>query len=662
MGFAWAIGLARGGAWTFRFRWGVGLLVFALLVYGKIHGFSLGAWDVLFPDATAEYRFHEIGRWRAIRSDEWRVSTPAVLAQCAHPDFFPRINDRIGGGMDMFLAMPACPVWDWTAVGQAHNWGYFLFGAERGLAWNWWIRYLGLFLFALEFFLIWTRGDKSLAVVGALAICWGAPTQWWDTSVPYLLLYFFAGLVCLFRMIAGRRLLAQGLWGVGLLVALCSYAYSFYPPFQLMLGYLWLLLAADLTRRAWGAGGNRRQAMIILGVVLGLVVAEGIDFLAVHREALNVIRHSAYPGHRLYLGGTFQGHVGFFAYALLCLFTAFRDVQFMNNCVVSVYAVPFVALAGLGLQAWRQRGKKRPWFGYVLCAYGGVLIGWMLFPWPESVAQCTGLFLVAPHRAPVGMSFVFLLLTFKAFDHCRRRAVRLSWPQTLGWLVAALLSLGILLRSDEKAWDYFAGAAPSTGIAMLVAGVGLFGVLGAGLLRVNRPLFLGGYLACSLLTGAFVHPLCVGASPLLHKQVAARAREIQREFGAGRWLTNEKSRAQLLIANGLACVNGIHFTAQTALWLAIDPARRFESTWNRYAHVSAEVIPGDASRAELQSRDQFVWKLCRADLDRLHVRYLLWGNEPLRMPWAIPLGRVGHNYFYRIADDVSATMAADHES
>lgn len=84
--------LACGGAWMFRFRWVVGLLVIALLVFGKVHGFSLRAWDVLFPEMTTEYSFPSVGLWCAIQSDEWQVSTPAVLAQCAHPEFFPRIN------------------------------------------------------------------------------------------------------------------------------------------------------------------------------------------------------------------------------------------------------------------------------------------------------------------------------------------------------------------------------------------------------------------------------------------------------------------------------------------------------------------------------------------------------------------------------------------
>ncbi len=661
MARAWTIWLARGGAWTFRFRWGVGLLVFALLVFGKFHGFSLGAWDVLFPDATAEYRFHEIGRWRAIRSDEWRVSTPAVLAQCAHPDFFPRINDRIGGGMDMFLAMPACPVWDWTAVGQAHNWGYFLFGAERGLAWNWWIRYLGLFLFALEFFLIWTKGDRWLSAVGSLAVCWGAPTQWWDTTMPYLLLYFFAALVFLFRAIAERRRLVQWAWGAGLLVSLCSFGFSFYPPFQYLLGILWILLAADFARRAWRRDGDRGGAILVLGVVLGLWLVAGAYFFRVHRETLDVIRNSAYPGNRIYLGGGFKGYFGFFFYKLISLFTAFRDVRFMNNCVVSTYAVPFVALAGLGVQAWRQGGRSRSWLGYGLGAYGCVLVAWMLWPWPEAVAKYTGLYLVAPHRAPVAMSLAFLLLAFKAFDHCGRRGLRIPWPGTLLLLSAALGSQAWAFWFYPEMADYFLRFHPSIGWAMLGAGTGIFLATGLGLLRGSRRWFLGGYLACSLLGGAFIHPLCSGASPLLHKQAGERAKEIDREYGEGRWLTNEKSRAQLLLANGLACVNGIHPSANPRLWLLIDPARKYEQVWNRYAHITTDVVPGNESCAELESRDRFVWKLCRDDVAKLGVRYLLWEGKLPHESWAIPLGRVGANYFYRLAEDVPPSLEAGHE-
>ena len=212
------------------------LCAFAVLVAGKFHGYSTGAWDEHVRDTLPSYSRPVLGSDRQIRSDEWCVSTPQVLAQCASPDFFPRVNRRVGGGTDMFVATPCNPVWDWTAPGQFHNWGFFLFGAERGLAWNWWCRFLGLPLFAFLFFLGWLGRDGLLAATAALAVTLGAPTQWWDTTLPYLLLYFFAGLVFLRAVVSPETgTAARALSALGLFVSLASYAFAGYPPFAVML-------------------------------------------------------------------------------------------------------------------------------------------------------------------------------------------------------------------------------------------------------------------------------------------------------------------------------------------------------------------------------------------------------------------------------------------
>ena len=202
--------------------------LFALLVLLGVHGSSICEWNRVFKSQGDQSSFFSAGHSRGIRVDDWCVSQPFIFAQCKSEDFFPQKNNRVNGGMDMFLQTPCAPVWDWTALGQIHNWGYFIFGANRGTAWSWWIRYLGLPFFAYFFFLIWCRGDRALSIVGALAVTLGAPTQWWDTTIPYHLLYFFAILAMVQVVSAARRLLWIALGGLGLLACVLSYLFVMY--------------------------------------------------------------------------------------------------------------------------------------------------------------------------------------------------------------------------------------------------------------------------------------------------------------------------------------------------------------------------------------------------------------------------------------------------
>ena len=184
----------------------------------------------------------------------------------------------------------------------------------------------------------------------------------------------------------------------------------------------------------------------------------------------------------------------------------------------------------------------------------------------------------------------------------------------------------------------------------MVAGIALFGVVSWGLLRVDRTTFIGGYVACSLLSGVCVHPISIGASPILHKQLSEAAKEIQWQYGEGLWACNDSGKAQYLLANGIACLNGVHHICNVKTWLTVDPEGKYKHIWNRYAHIPVFIAPGNTSWAELtENREDIVtWHLCKSDLESLGVSYLLWSGEEMHEPWAIKVKQVGADHLYRL--------------
>lgn len=372
----------------FNWRWYLGLGLFALLVLFKVHGVSLASWDGIVQDTTESYSYPTIGINRTIRSDEYAVSVPLVMAQCNHPSFFPCINERCNGtGMDMFIATPPNPVWDWTVVGQAPNWGYFIFGFERGLSWNWFLRYLIGFLFAFEFFLLWLHGDRPLAFTAALAVTLGSPSQWWTTTVPYLQLFFFASLVFAFKLFAWKSPRLKVLAGVGLLISLCSFSFSFYPPFQVLYGVTLLLFGAEmicLARRQFNESGCR-FAWIVLILTVAMLAWEWGYFFSIHKETLLMITGSAYPGSRVFSGGSLRQFLEMQTWKFLCLFTPIRDTAFSNVCGISVFFVPMVALAYTVVRSGRKFFQISPHFhsfsgGVSRCWLGRCYNGQRIWP------------------------------------------------------------------------------------------------------------------------------------------------------------------------------------------------------------------------------------------------------------------------------------------
>lgn len=519
----------------FARRWLLGLGLFAFLVLFRIHGVSLESWNVIVQDATPSYRYPSIGANRGIRSDEYAVSVPLVMAQCAHPGFFPRINERCGGtGMDMFISTPPTPVWDWTVVGQAANWGYFLFGFEHGLSWNWWLRYLLEFLFALEFFVIWLDGDRALAFVGALAVTLGAPTQWWTTTVPYLNLFFFASLVFLNKLFSWQQIAARLAAGMGLVVSLCSFSFSFYPPFQFLYGVALLLLGAEMVWLACRAADQRIRACswLVLALAALALAAEWCYFLSVHQETLSRMVASSYPGARCCLGGSLRKHLDMQAWKFVSLFTSFRPVGFRNACVVSAFFVPTIAWFCATIRFGRAFARNSP-FGAAVAAWVAVILLWMAFSWSETLARQSFFSKIPIERAAVVSGFLLLLLVFKTAQVVMRDKQTCSKILVAGCLCLSYGLLAVSLLVNPALRHYFVGTAPLRGVAMLALGILLLAAVTVSLLRANRRMFLGAYAVVALLSGAFVNPISQGAAPLMHKQLGEAIHAVVREHGEG---------------------------------------------------------------------------------------------------------------------------------
>ena len=325
------------------------LLIFAVFVAIGIHGFSIGCFDVQKSISTTidSYYYPHILKSRQIRSDEWAVSTPQVFSQCLSKEFFPRINHNFDNGTDMFLSTPCNPVWDWTVIGQFHNWGYFIFDIKRGLAWNWWCRYLGIPLFAYFFFLWWLGKDRTLALTAALAVTLGTPTQWWDTTIPYMLLYFFASIYGI-RLIylSNGKILKESLGTLILTISFVSFLFVGYPIFELLLlpPLLILLIHAAIESKKEVKNTNSSfRCNLWIFFVFCIVLFEIGYYFTVHASALKIISASSYPGARIFQGGSLISMFQNAKFDILSLFSELPKFnlspelqkQYVNPCGAS---------------------------------------------------------------------------------------------------------------------------------------------------------------------------------------------------------------------------------------------------------------------------------------------------------------------------------------
>lgn len=650
-------------AWLLKWRWWLGGALFAGLVLCKLHGFSLESWNKTVKDVTPAYNYPTVGINRTIRSDEYAVSVPLVMAQCLHSNYFPRINNKCNGyDMDMFVATPPSPVWNWTVIGQAANWGYFMFGIERGLAWNWWMRYLIGFLFALEFFLIWLPGDKPLALVAAIAVTLGAPTQWWTTTVPYLNLFFFATLVFLYYLYKWPCVKLKLAAGVGFVVSLTSFVFIFYPPFQYLYGVALVCLAIDFVLLALRGSARKqyRTAWIILVVALLFFAAEIFCFLSLHGETLNRIATSSYPGSRISTGGNLAMYLEFMSWKIVSLLTPHVPITYQNSCRISAFFVPMAAMSLCIIHVRKSLFKsEKP--TVVLLVWALMLFSWMLFPWPEKIAKAFLFTRVPIQRATVVAGFVSLLIFIKIAHLVFKKRLACSKIATLVGLLCSYVALAMAIKGNSQFRSYVLSNKLHVGVVILCIGIILLGLLTIAIMRGKRRLFLWSLLIIYLITGSRVNPISRGISPLYDKELTKTVNSVEEEYGEGLWLCSNSFVAQFLIANGFRCLNGVQLTANKELWQRVDPKMEYATTWNRYAHVFASIAePYKCNASLLHNRgDCIIWSLDEGAIRALGVDYLLWSDKKIHEPWAEYLGRSRLHFVYKVRDKQS--VAQDNE-
>ena len=626
------------------------LALFAILVAAGVHGLSIGCWDdrsLMPPDPGAPgHRVLGTPRWE--RADDWNVSVPQILAQCASPDFFPRVNPRVDLGRDMSVSTPCNPILDLTAPAQPHNWGFFLLGAERGFAWSWWLRFLGLPLCAFLALRPRLGGDAALAATGAAALTLGAPTQWWDTTLPYLLLYGFASLLLLDLVLSARRPAARAAASLGLACALPAYFLAGYPPFAALLLPPLLLLALPCASPRHDAAPPR-SARAALALALAAGAALVAAFLALHAGTLRLVAASAYPGARAFAGGSpadFLRAAGLGLIAPALPFEALRpDLAAFgaaNACAAARWYAPALALAA----ALCLRGPGRPALcDRLLPAYAALLALWAALPWPAWLARATGLAKIDPRRAAVALGLVLLLCCLRLL--ARRRAAGAAAPRGLPAAVAALAAAfalaAILLPGGAAAFPSRRAAA-----AVALGGAAVAAAASWGLLAARRAPFCLAIAALSVLSGSTVHPLSRGLAPMRDNGFARLVRSVE-EAGPGRWLANTSTTGNYLLAQGFDCIAGAQAYAVPAMWARLDPEGAGRAAWDRYAHTVVELGPDGAPLdAEAPSKDHLRYTLDEARLRALGVRHVVWTGKKRHEPWLRFEGRFRLHFVYTV--------------
>jgi hypothetical protein len=587
-------------------------LLFAMLVIGGIHGSSTGAtsgwWrpekpytGYLFnppewlkrgasPVAIDSIHTTFMANARWVRWDEMVVATPWALSQFAHRPKFPVINTNYGNGQNMLITQHT-PVWHIATLARPATWGYFLLGRQRGLAWYWWFQPFACFTALFLLLEIILRGEPWLAAFGAFWFCASAFIVCWSQWPSYVTFFIALGCLCAYHLFASDSRKVRLLCGVLLGLSLPGFMMYMYPPAQVPLAYLFLLIFAglfvrDKLYRSFRSQWLQRSLCLGMAVVIagGLVAA----FLITCWPDLQAMSNTVYPGKRISLGG--DGSFGMLFRGMYNFVTIYSPPSALRNNTEAASFYLFFPAVFFAAVLSRRLQKNLGLLGWLLILF---LLGMLFFLFvglPESLVRLTFMSYMPARRSDIAIGLasimlcVYVLAILKRLKEAEPAARRDLVPWVVGGLVAFFFMVhGILFVKETHEF-------PTANLMLLVSlGAGLMSFY---LIKGNARIFCTLMSLCLIATTALFNPLSTNLDHLYDSELAREVARYDR-LSPERplWVCYGSIQPGMLVSlAGGRSLTGVQWPPQLSIWRQLDPGSAYEKNYNNFGEVSVDYL------------------------------------------------------------------------
>lgn len=615
--------------WLFDKRYWVALAVIIFLMINQYHGSSVGMFDqYIQPGEGSEFVESVFGTPRAIRSDEWVVSTPNRLSTQFGNDVYSKYSDIMRATKTPNL-IAGNMYFNFAALANPFVFAIFIFGQTYGQSIVWYGPIILTFLVSIEMCMIISKGNKLISVMGAAIIVFSGFYQWWiSISAVAWLLGAQAAIVCGYHFIQTNKTKYKILLAFALAISLAYFVTILYPAWQVPVAYLFLGILI------WIIWDNKSKifkfrlgdwSILFLAIFLALLII--VTYFWADMDYLKSIMNTVYPGSRISVGG--KGNSKLFWWFYNPLF-AVPGKQFLNpsegGSFITFFPIPlFVALWYL------IKEKKRDSFVIIMLIITIFLGTYIIFGWPELLAKITLMSYSTTERTTDIFAFtqVYLLIAVLArFDEASEKISK--------WLAISLIGLVLPLYIIFNIQKFPEVGLPIKYIVLVSI---LFCIFSIGIMTkvstIAKRNIIIGITIFAFGTGIFVHPIQKGFDVLYSKPLSYKIQEIIENDPEAKWvsITNNIVTQQFLIANGAPTINSTNIMPNLDLWYKLDPSKQYNEVYNRYSHIIVELTEED-THFELLGADLIKLYLSYGDIQKTDVTYIyaqeeIIGNELL---------------------------------
>jgi len=609
----------------FKYRYVIVILLFLILVSNKIHFSSIGIYDrYIQPGYGSEFTAPIFGMSRIIRSDEWSVDTPLKLSaqygsgQYGYSNPIARGTETVNMPFGMNIATLA------TVSNPLYL--FFFIGSEYGISALWIGMLLISFMVVFEFMYIIARGNRLLAMVGACLLVFSPFFQWW--SYVGFITAGIGTLVCFYYFLGSDKKVSKLLFALGIVVFFSQFVVSLYPPWLVPAGYLYLGLAIWIIVENWDKVKSiDKLDWGILCLTIIFIAAVVGSYLWESREYTAAIMNTVYPGARHLRGGTNDaGHLinGLMNGGVFAPISAFKQLAYSNICeiggIYTLFPVPI-----LFISYFMIRKKAFDLFSVILIAFSLIITSYIFIGWPEWLTRIT---LMSNSTSPRAIDVVQLaqsLLLVRAISMFTEPGGAGN-KSIIMRILAGSVAVSICLTYIALYFNKITFSPPINSAYFVHAFIGFVLVVYSIFdFQRNKRIYKAAcayLIILSCMTFLTIHPVMRGLDAIYSKPLSKKITELAVNSDE-KWISldNRFFGSPFLIASGASTVNSTNFYPNLELWYKLDPEHIYEDIYNRYAHVSVELVKEDTS-FEIVDPDHFRLYLSYHDLAIAGVKYI----------------------------------------
>ncbi len=568
-----------------KYRFLIFTILFIICVLFKIHGSSIGNYIWNIQNNSVKDESVLFGTPRPIRSDEWAILTPYYFSQ--NSNNYEIVSYQMSlEGQNMIIGFNA-PVKDITILGKPLVWGYMLFGNEYGLSWYWCMKVILIFLSSFEMFYILTKNNKKLSILGAILVTYGPSTQWWlCPHMPDVILWGMVLFSFVYHFTTNKSENIRNVLTILIPFVVMQYCIALFPSFQVGLGIFFLGLFAVLVYRdKIKIFENKRQIIRLIIVVILSIFLVGY-FVVTCKEALKLESNTVYPGRRVALGGT--DYVKDLFTDLSTPFLPYTNgrVPYANECEASTYihfGMFVLMLMPILIQALKKNKERDAilgiYFSIIVFIYGF----FMIVGFPEWLAKIT--FFSYINRMKMILGFIMVIFTIWFLNTMNN--INYKVEKNYYYLAVFAYSLMLLSFVDYSLKFYLP-------FYLYYVEIILYASILLLIVHKRTDYAYSLLIAVVLFSSISINPIVKGISSIEKIESSSKIKQIVDEDPDSYWFANGNSvtYSSFLLLNGAKTINGINFYPDYKKWKMLDPEGEFESKYNRYGYIVAN-ISGD---------------------------------------------------------------------